>query len=493
MLNLRRKFILRVEILAGIIIGSAAAAVAVAFILLLLIKVDLAGVHSDGASVTAATESAALLDLYTWLLWGFGILTLCLVILSFAFSKYLGRKMLTPLREILSEAETFKAGSGANPEMAGASFHELIELLNIRDRELKQMKEVAEARADRAEERASIILSTLGSAVFSIDTDDNLTLFNRESAELFNLSDDDIGRKFPCTRSKAGEQVYEILRDAPGNQVIADIPFQIENEGSLGNKHFSVTVSKSGIGEYAVLINDTTRISELERSTADQKTMADIGAASAGISHEMGNTLCALQGFIHLLARGHSDERTAAIIDETRREVNEAQNLIASLRGLSDISNPITNILPVADVIEICQSECQKLKIDYTIETSQDCKAKIAADNKLLGTVIRNILSNANDSCDKVSVSIDISCKDDNFIISVKDNGSGLQMDSEEIFRPFSTTRSREGNMGLGLTVSRRIIRSFEGDIYCRNRKPAGTEFIITLPIIEDNGQEDNV
>ena len=62
------------------------------------------------------------------------------------------------------------------------------------------------------------------------------------------------------------------------------------------------------------------------------------------------------------------------------------------------------------------------------------------------------------------------------------DDGPGILMDTEDVFRPFSTTKTGDGNMGLGLTVSRRIIRSFGGDIFCRNRKNGGAEFTIKIP-----------
>lgn len=479
-----RKFILRVEILAGLIIGAAAAAVAVAFILLLLVRMDL-------AAGTEASHSSALLGLYTWLLIGFGILTLSLVILSVTFSKYLGNKMIAPLREILTEAETYRTGSGANPETAGASFHELIVLLNKRDRELQKLREIAEARADKAEKRSSIILSALGSAVFSIDSDENLTLFNREAAELLNLTDDDIGCKFPFEKSVTGRHIRDILQNTPGEQMIADIPFQIENQDCPGKRYFSVSVSKSEMGEYAVLINDTTRITELERSTADQKALADIGAASAGISHEMGNTLCALQGFIDLLARGQSDKRTTRIIEETRLAVDDARKLIASLRSLSGSPEPVTNILPVSEIAEICRAECVKLEITHHLLANEICTSHITVDIKLLQTVIRNILSNANDSCDNVSVAIDIRCTDGSLLISITDDGPGLTMNPEEIFRPFSTTKRRESNMGLGLPISRRIIRLFGGDIKCKPRRKAGTEFIIELPLSHTEGTDE--
>jgi len=68
----------------------------------------------------------------------------------------------------------------------------------------------------------------------------------------------------------------------------------------------------------------------------------------------------------------------------------------------------------------------------------------------------------------------------------VEDSGPGLSMSREEIFRPFRTTKNRSyGNMGLGLSVSRRIIRSMGGELSGENKDDGGAMFTILLPLLE--------
>ena len=119
------------------------------------------------------------------------------------------------------------------------------------------------------------------------------------------------------------------------------------------DRMYSVVISRSRADEIVVLVTDVTRISELERKMADQTAMADIGAASAGISHEMGNTLCALSGFVDLLTRGHSDARTQNIISEVKREVDSAQDLINSFGSLARSPEPVTADLDKDDILSI--------------------------------------------------------------------------------------------------------------------------------------------
>jgi two-component system C4-dicarboxylate transport sensor histidine kinase DctB len=63
-------------------------------------------------------------------------------------------------------------------------------------------------------------------------------------------------------------------------------------------------------------------------------------------------------------------------------------------------------------------------------------------------------------------------------------------MDSEELFRPFRSTKDRSsGNMGLGLPVSRRIVRAMGGEITGRNGSEGGAVFEIILPLGTNGGK----
>ncbi len=552
-----KKFIIGVELLTGLVIGAAAAAVAVSFIIVFLVDKDLASESGHMATATAyaisnsidasnasikferiagplvqsgSLEAAVILDssgnmiagagisseempiteessewyfvqhhgsdlligvksgnssisiIHRTLLIGLAALTAALAILAFFTPRYLARTVIQPLREILVEADLFSSGSGADPEAAGASFHRLVELLHERELQLNELREKAEQRADRVEERSGAILSVLGSAVLAIDGNGYLSLFNRQSRELFNLSDDDIRKKFPWERTPAGHQLNPLLlsMSKTGN---TSSEFQIRDDAAATDKMYSVEISRSRADEIAVLVTDVTRISELEKRIADETVMADIGAASAGISHEMGNTLCALSGFVNLLARGHSDERTLNILSEVKREVDSAQERISSLGHFARSPEPVSSDLGSDDIVSICREACRLDSDRCSVKASVD-DLSIKADRRLLASCICNIVKNAIEADSSSAVQISIVRNDKNLIISVADTGPGISLEREEVFRPFRTTKNRSnGNMGLGLSVSRRIIRSMGGELSGENRTEGGALFTIMFPI----------
>lgn len=440
-----------------------------------------------GHFVGVRPSRSSISSIYRSLIIGLAALTAALAVLAFFTPRYLARTVISPLREILIEADRFSNGGGIDPEAAGASFHRLVELLHERDQQLNDLRKRAEKRADRVEKRSAAMLSVLGSAVFAIDGRGNLSLFNRQSKEMFDLSDSDINNEFPWEKTEAGRRIKPILLSAgkAGNTLSE---FQIRDDIVKQDRMYSVVISRSKLNEIAVLVTDVTRISELERRIADQSAMADIGAASAGISHEMGNTLCALSGYVDLLTRGHSDERTQNIISEVKREVESAQGLINSFGSFARSPEPVKANLGSDDVISICREACRQNEDRCSVSTSID-GFFINADRKLLSSCICNVVRNAVEADRSSSIEISINRKGTNLLISVADTGPGLSIDGEEAFRPFRTTKNRSsGNMGLGLSVSRRIIRSMGGELSGENRDEGGALFTILIPIQENQG-----
>ncbi len=414
---------------------------------------------------------------------GLAALTFCLALLAVITPRYLARTVLTPLRGILVEAERFSGGEGSTPEAAGASFHRLIELLHERDDQLDELRRIAETRADIVEKRSAAILSGLGSAVLALDGNGSVTLFNPLAGQLFSLNESDIGCPFVWELTDAGKALKPVLMNL-GMTGGTDGEFQLTDSREGTQRMFGVSESRSPSGEIVILITDVTRIGDLERRIAEQDSMADIGAASAGISHEMGNTLCALSGFVDLLARGHSDERTLRILQEVREEVESAQALIHSFASLSTSPEPDESTLTDSEVQDLCREICAgKAGCEVTLKGS---RFTVSADRKLLESCVSNLVRNAIEAQGTSKVDITIGSTAGNMRIEVSDDGPGLDMDPEEIFRPFRSTKDRnEGNMGLGLPVSRRIIRSMGGELRAAaDNDGGGALFIITLPLL---------
>lgn len=106
---------------------------------------------------------------------------------------------------------------------------------------------------------------------------------------------------------------------------------------------------------------------------------------------------------------------------------------------------------------------------------------KVSADKTLIEQVLINLIKNAIQAFDsQPSKKIVISghSNDGHVILSVKDNGNGIDSDAlEKIFIPFFTTKKT--GSGIGLSLSRQIMRQHGGQISVKSKLGEGTEFVL--------------
>ncbi len=166
---------------------------------------------------------------------------------------------------------------------------------------------------------------------------------------------------------------------------------------------------------------------------------------------------------------------------------NGLVNFVDSYRKLTRIPKPEIASFKIKEWLEHIQlllkekmesrDICFDLKIDPRVN-------EIKGDKKLLTQVLINILNNAMEALEelpenrKIRVSIAFS-KHNNIIIRIANNGPPIPDETiEKIFIPFFTTK--EQGSGIGLSLSRQILRLHQGHIYAESNEHA-TSFLITL------------
>jgi nitrogen fixation/metabolism regulation signal transduction histidine kinase len=106
---------------------------------------------------------------------------------------------------------------------------------------------------------------------------------------------------------------------------------------------------------------------------------------------------------------------------------------------------------------------------------------KVSVDKTMIEQVIINLIKNAIQAFDSQpakNIIISAHESDSHVIISVKDNGNGIDADAiEKIFIPFFTTKKT--GSGIGLSLSRQIMRQHGGQISVKSKLGEGTEFVL--------------
>ena len=396
------------------------------------------------------------------ILYGLGAICLALALTALLMPAYLRSRVIDPLRRLLFQADRYRSGSGIDPVSASVSFHELVELLARREGELEKLRELAVARADLAESRAGAVLETLDSAVAAVDASGALLLMNARAKELYGLTEADRGKPFPYSRTPLGKAAL-----TPGG------------EAELDGRFYRVkTLIHSG-GERIVTATDISEELVFERRLAEERALADLGAFSGGVVHEIGNTLCAVRGFLDLLGRGTKDGRSGKLIGEARLELDSASRVVDAFRMLAR-GGEGSGFVPIAgeDVVSCVRRECMNTGVEFICTCAFGDTYR--ADTVLLGRCLRNLLENALENCAREGVLVTASGGRP-LSIEVLDRGPGLPEPPETVFRPLYSTGREKGHMGIGLTVSRRIVLAMGGRMTARNTG-TGASFVITLP-----------
>jgi two-component system sensor histidine kinase VicK len=172
---------------------------------------------------------------------------------------------------------------------------------------------------------------------------------------------------------------------------------------------------------------------------------------------------------------------TDDILDVTKIE-SKSLNLNKEQFNLNDvitnaINDAITNDSPL-------KKEKDAIKLEYK---HQD--AFIQADKGRIIQVISNLLNNAIKFTQEGTISISLQKKDDDnshIVISVKDNGQGINSEIlPKLFTKFAT-KSEKGGTGLGLFISKSIVEAHGGRIWAENNSDAkGATFYFSLPIVK--------
>lgn len=257
---------------------------------------------------------------------------------------------------------------------------------------------------------------------------------------------------------------------------------------SKGNYSDRIKV-KSSIDEVNQLIESVNKMaSNLEYQDKLRKML------TRDISHELRTPLTTIQVQLEAIMDGlwePSPDRLNSIYEELQR----LNRLIVASEELSKYDNGYIELNKTeVDISKISKNifinfEKQLLDKDINLELNID-KCKISVDKDKISQVILNIFSNSIRYTNKGGKIIITCFEDESMVyISIKDNGIGIsKKDIDKIFERFyRTDKSRSqcsGGLGVGLTISKDIVKAHKGEISVTSEINNGTEFIVKLPKI---------
>ena len=322
------------------------------------------------------------------------------------------------------------------------------------------------------------ILESMESGVIAIDNNENIILINSYSQKLFDLKEDNIGKK-----------ISDCIIDYDLINFIREIP-------EIGTKEIKLfhpierelRVKKSPIINYlnnsigiVITVQDITDIKRLENMRSE---------FVANVSHELKTPLTSIKGFSETLRYVDDSETKNKFLDIIDKESERLTNLINDILILSNIENihkMESEYFNPGDVIEnvLDMVKSQAYKKSIIIKYNDCFNSEILGSKDKFHQLAVNLIENEiKYSNENGVVKIDLTLEEQYFVFKVKDNGIGIpKNDIPRIFERFyrvDKSRSTRGT-GLGLAIVKHIVKLFNGEISVKSKVGRGSTFTVKI------------
>jgi signal transduction histidine kinase len=245
------------------------------------------------------------------------------------------------------------------------------------------------------------------------------------------------------------------------------------------------------VAHQAALAVEETRY---HQAMVQSERMAAIGHTVAHLSHSVKNILQGLRSGSDILRMGLA-EKSDELVHRGWKIVEKSQgkiyDLVMDMLSFSKEREPAVeptdlNAL-VADVVELMEGRARELGVKLEANVEEEMPL-VQVDPEGLHRALLNIVTNAMDAVEdrtngRVLVGTRLGPEPGWVRLLIRDNGTGIPADKlAHIFKPFVSSKGAKGT-GLGLAVSRKILREHGGDIIVQSEPGKGSLFTLRLPI----------
>jgi signal transduction histidine kinase len=225
---------------------------------------------------------------------------------------------------------------------------------------------------------------------------------------------------------------------------------------------------------------------ELARSNRELEQYAYVA------SHDLREPLRTVTGFLQLLRQkcaGRLDSEADTFIDYAVDGAERMRALIDDLLTYSRVGTRGLELAPTDACTALQQAEHNLLASirESEAQITHGALPTIPVDGVQLTQLFQNLVANALKFHSEAppAIHVDASRKQDHWVFSVRDNGIGIDLGSEErIFQIFQRLHSRKkyAGTGIGLAVCKKIVERHGGRIWVESRPGEGATFFFTIP-----------
>jgi two-component system sensor kinase FixL len=369
----------------------------------------------------------------------------------------------------------------------------------------------------RREAHLQSILDTVPDATVVIETDGSIVNFSAAAVRQFGYEPHEaIGRNVNILMPAPYHQQHDgylVRYLSTGEKRIIGIDRVVvgrRKDGTTFPMKLAVGEMRAGGRTYFTgFIRDLTereesaaRLEEAQSELARLARLDELGEMASTLAHELNQPLSAIanyvQGSVKIVEKleGETAGKLRWALSETAKQALRAGDIIRHLRefvtrGDTD-KHPedIKKLIEEAGALALVGSRESGIKPVFELASEV---ALVLVDRIQIQKVLINLMRNAMEAmreteCKELLVRTGV--RPDHMLeVSVSDTGTGISEEvAARLFQPFVTTKA--SGMGIGLSISKRIIESHGGQIAVSPNDEGGTTFSFTLPVFDEQANE---
>jgi len=420
---------------------------------------------------------------------------LALVAGGIVFAVLLSNSVLRPVRQLTDATSRVAAGhlDTVVETRSGDELGVLASRFNEMAGRIRELRQSDLGRVLVAQQTAEAAIDSLYDPVIVTDAAGCIQRINRAAEPVFGTEARVLGKRVQDVTNdpRLSMAVLDVLasqRSIASEESAATVPLAVEGvERSFRQRTTPMRDAENRLVGAVMLLEDVTHLREIDRVKSEFIATA---------SHELRTPLTSLEMGIHLLlepAAGELSNRQRELLTICRDDTLRLDTLVKDLLDLSRIeSGEAQPLLAAVSARELMIGAAEPLRrqmdskgIACHIDAPPELPL-IMADRGQIERVITNLLTNAIRATDRGGrIEMTAVPRDGCVAISVRDPGHGIPRDYlARVFDPFvQVPGSPASGVGLGLSISRRIVQAHGGQITVRSEPGHGTTFTFTVPM----------
>ncbi len=354
------------------------------------------------------------------------------------------------------------------------------------------------------------VFESISDSVIVLDPDLRIVELNPAALEMFKLRPNDVlGRSFQSVFRQWVQLPDKALQTHGYHREIV-----FENEGEpIRWLHLFVSTLRNNGSEksegHIITLRDVTSIKENEAALAiarDDAMHANSFKSQllANVSHELRTPLGIILGYTDLIVRksyGELTEKQVNILGRIKDSTQYLDGLVSELLDQAQLDSGKLYLSQRSfEPREVLGSVCSQLSVlaeaknlEFNATISDNLPIALVGDSQRLKQILVNLISNAIKFTQTGSVTVEIAAlpSQTEWMMRVTDTGPGIPEESlNTVFEPFKQLadahKSLRKGYGLGLSITRQLIRLMGGNITLESTVGKGTTFTAILPLITE-------